>query len=299
MNLVCDGRRRLGRGHQARPGHGHKTRQDFIHRGHIRQGRVTLFATHCDDLELFLLDLRHGGGQALEHQVHLARHEVGVGGRAAFVGNVDDIQTGGELEQFPGQVGGGARTAGGVIELAGVGLGVGDQFPQVVGWHLGVGQQHIRVGGDHRDGNKLVRVVAQFFVKALVDGERPGGRQHQGVAITGGVKERLGANVAASADPVFDDDRLTPLGLQPLADDARQGVRSAARRHGHDDLDRARRVVLRLHQGRSGQGQGCGQGQAQASPKFALHRWVSFVHVDLDRQGLAMEPWNRGSARRA
>ena len=56
----------------------------------------------------------------------------------------------------------------------------------------------------------------------------------------------------AGAGTVLDDHRLAPFARQPVGDDARHHIGGAAGRERHHDLDRARRVVVRL--GRSGRG---------------------------------------------
>ena len=75
-------------------------------------------------------------------------------------------------------------------------------------------------------------------------------RHQQRVAVGLRLGGGLGADVAARARPVVDDDALAEPLRQRLRDDARRGVDAAARRPGHDQPDRLVRVVLRLAQAR-------------------------------------------------
>jgi hypothetical protein len=65
------------------------------------------------------------------------------------------------------------------------------------------------------------------------------------IAVGRALRRRLGADRAARAAAVLDDDRLSEAFGESLLDDAGDDVRSAAGRVGHDETDRLRRVVLR------------------------------------------------------
>ena len=96
-------------------------------------------------------------------------------------------------------------------------------------------------------GTKSSGSVGQFLVEALVDGERPGRGDQQRVPVRLGLRREIGADVAAGAGLLLDDDRLAPLRLQLVGGDARQHVVDAASRERHDELDRlARKRALRI-----------------------------------------------------
>jgi hypothetical protein len=62
-----------------------------------------------------------------------------------------------------------------------------------------------------------------------------------------GLRRKVGADVAARAGLLLDDDRLAPLGLQLVGGDPRQHVVDAAGRERHDEFDGlARERALRV-----------------------------------------------------
>ena len=72
-----------------------------------------------------------------------------------------------------------------------------------------------------------------------------GGDGQQGVAVGIGFGDDLGADIAAGAGAVVDDDRLAPFARQPIGDDARHDIGGAAGGKRHDEFHRARRIILR------------------------------------------------------
>ncbi len=74
-------------------------------------------------------------------------------------------------------------------------------------------------------------------------------RRQQRVAVGIGLGDDFGADIAAGAGVVLDDHRLPPFARQPIGDDARHDVGGAAGRKRHHDLDRVRRIILRLCRG--------------------------------------------------
>ena len=70
---------------------------------------------------------KHAADVAEEH-LHLPAQHAGHRLGGALVGDVDDIDAGAQLEQFGREVGGIAVPGRAVIELAGIGLGVGDEL---------------------------------------------------------------------------------------------------------------------------------------------------------------------------
>src|SRR5262249_4175860 len=64
------------------------------------------------------------------------------------------------------------------------------------------------------------------------------------IAIGRGARRARGADGAARAGDVFDDETLAERAFHALADDARERVGSRAGRHPADDRDRPRRIGL-------------------------------------------------------
>ena len=81
----------------------------------------------------------------------------------------------------------------------------------------------------------------------------------QRIAVSGRTRGRLGADIVAGANPVFNHERLAEPLQQPLADQARREVDRPAGRDGDDDAHGPRRKSLRAGDARSkGQGGSAG-----------------------------------------
>ena len=81
-------------------------------------------------------------------------------------------------------------------------------------------------------------------------GEEGGVHHADGVAVGRGLGDRAGADDAGAAGAVVDHERLAELALDLLRHQPREHVGAAARRIGHDQLDRPLRIALR--EGRRG-----------------------------------------------
>ena len=95
------------------------------------------------------------------------------------------------------------------------------------------------------------RVVRQRFVEAGIDNDRRT-RQIKRVAVRRRLRHHFGADIAAGAGPVVDDDLLVPRLGEFLSDQARHQINAAAGSKGDDEADRAGGVGLRIHDGRAG-----------------------------------------------
>ena len=100
---------------------------------------------------------------------------------------------------------------------------------------------------DHPDRHKiLARVIADIFVKRRPDGEGSGISDQQGVAVRIGLGRRLGADRAAGAAAIVDDDALTEQLAHLVGDDTRDDRGASSRRKRNDERDGAVRPGLRL-----------------------------------------------------
>ena len=88
------------------------------------------------------------------------------------------------------------------------------------------------------------RIVRQIALQVGVDGVRGDGGEKQRVAVGGRARRELGADGAAGAGAVVDDDLLAVGGAELLRDEARQHVVAAAGGKGDDEAHRLRRVGL-------------------------------------------------------
>src|SRR5215831_14677657 len=85
------------------------------------------------------------------------------------------------------------------------------------------------VADDARDRRDIAdEIEIELLIKRRIDGVVRCGNE-EGIAIWGSADDRLGAEIGASAGPVFDDERLAEPLRQPLADHARNDVSRAAR----------------------------------------------------------------------
>ena len=110
----------------------------------------------------------------------------------------------------------------------------------------------VRHAAEHGDRHEVLGLVGELLVEALVDRERPGRRDEQRMAVGLGLRREIGADVAAGAGLLLDDDRLAPFRLQLVGGDARQHVVDAAGRERHDELDGlAGKAALRAGRGGS------------------------------------------------
>jgi len=137
----------------------------------------------------------------------------------------------------------------------GLRLGQRHQLFHVVGGDAGRHHQHFRNLGDQRDGLQVLeRVVGDLF-HARADGERAGADDADGAAVRRRFGDDVGAEYAALAGAVVDDDGLLENFRHALADDAGDDVVGAARRERHDQPNGLVRIILRHGGGRAQQGE--------------------------------------------
>src|SRR6185503_6657935 len=174
--------------------------------------------------------------------------------RGAAVGHMGDVDLGGELEQFAGEMRQAAGAGGREVELARLFLGERDQLLHVVGGDAGRHHQHFRHFGDQRDGREILERVVGHLLHAGRDGERAGADDADGVAVGLGLGDHVGAEHAGLAGAVLDHDGLLEDLGHALRDHARDHVVRPARRERHDQPDGLARKALRRRQRRREQG---------------------------------------------
>ena len=169
---------------------------------------------------------------------------VSAGARAA-IGDVLQVDAGHRLEQLAGDVLHRAAAGRGHVDLARIGLGVGDELRNGVDRERGMHLHHVRHADDAGDRRHVAdEVEIELLVERRVDGVR-GRDEQQRVAVGRRAHHRLGRDVAAGARPALDHERLPePLG-QPLADEPGEDVGRAAGRKADDDAHRPGRPGLR------------------------------------------------------
>jgi len=98
---------------------------------------------------------------------------------------------------------------------------------------------------DHADRGKVPVGVIRRLLQVRHDRYRPARRGEQGVAVGQALHGHVGADRAAGAGAVVDDERLPERLLQLLGHQARGDIGGLPRRPGHDDFHRPVRVALR------------------------------------------------------
>ena len=81
------------------------------------------------------------------------------------------------------------------------------------------------------------------------------------MAVRGRLNYRLGADIAAPARPVVDDERLTEPFREPLTHQAREDVDPASGTGGDNNADWSRRIRLRHRETRDRWQHGSARGQ--------------------------------------
>jgi len=166
------------------------------------------------------------------------------------------------LEHFHRQMHRRAVARRAVIELAGIGFCVGEEFWDGVGRQRRMQQEQHLLRGDQRNRREVLdRIVGRRGVERADRGERQIHRKQQRVAVGRRTRHVFGADVGRAADPVLDQNRLAERLAQRLGDEPRLHVVGAARREGHDQMDRLGRVCLRRR--RRGERQYCGNDRSE------------------------------------
>src|SRR5262245_26265527 len=160
----------------------------------------------CYECAGFDVVFRCRGGD--EHNLHLSADEVGHGSRNAAIRDVNQVDTGHHLKQFTKDMRGTSDSARCHVDLARIGFRIGNELGQGLGWNRRV-HDHDGWKSDDRSDRRDVanEIETEFLVERRVDGVRRASHE-QRVAVRRRLHHRLGANVAAGAGPVLDDELL-------------------------------------------------------------------------------------------
>ena len=116
------------------------------------------------------------------------------------------------------------------IDLAGIGLGIGDELGTRLGRKRRIDHHDERRTGDACDRRDVAdEIEIEIVVERRIDGVRRRGHKKR-VAVRRRPHDRLGGEICAGARPVLDDELLAEPLRQPLADQAREDVGQAAGR---------------------------------------------------------------------
>ena len=110
--------------------------------------------------------ISRGLGNALGHELHLTADQIGKGRGAALVGDMHQVHARCTLEHLGHQMADATVAGRAKIDLARIGLGIGNQLLQILGRHLVVDQQGQRLHGSTRNGSEVLeRAVGQLAVE--------------------------------------------------------------------------------------------------------------------------------------
>src|SRR5947208_2453719 len=146
-------------------------------------------------------------------------------------------------------------------DLARIGLGVGEELRSRLGqkrWMYHHNEGYAADTCDRRDVADDIEI--ELVVERRINRVKCTG-QYERIAIRGSAHDRLGADIAATAWPVLNDELLTEPLRQPLTHQARGDVERAAGRRANDYPHRPRRIALRPRDGRAGWDRNSARGQ--------------------------------------
>jgi hypothetical protein len=157
------------------------------------------------------------------------------------------------------------------VDLSRVGLGIGDELGNRFGRDQRVHEDNHRHPDDAADRRDVAdEIEIEFRIERGVDRVGDRGRQ-QRIAVRGRVDDGLGADVAAGAGPVLDDEGLAEPVTEPLRHQARRDDAAAAGGKTGHEAHRPRRIIGRrasvCREGRSDQ-RGPGQLEEVTAEKF-------------------------------
>ena len=235
--------RRSGRRHDAHPQHALVAGQSHLGDGrHLRQLRRTCPRRVGERAQLARRDVLIGGRIGVHLELHLSGQQVGHGGRGAAIRNMRDLDAEAAQQQLHRDVRQRAVAGRGIVQLAGIGLGVGDEALEVRERRRRMAHQqlgHFRHHGDRHE--ILLGVERQFRLQRRVDGVVRRGEQ-QRVAVGRGLGGRVGCDHAARAAAVLDHERGLQIVRHPRGDEPRHQIDRAAGRERHDQPDRPLRI---------------------------------------------------------
>ena len=108
-------------------------RHKFGHGRDVRQRLRARRGGHRQRAQLAGLDVLDRRGQGDEHDLHLPAEQIGQRGRRAAIGHVDHVDAGHHLEQLAGHMVRASDAGRRQVDLARIGLGIGDELGNRLG----------------------------------------------------------------------------------------------------------------------------------------------------------------------
>src|SRR5262249_48921232 len=152
------------------------------------------------------LDVLDARGDGAENDLHLSAEQIG--NVTAAIRNVDQVDTGLHLEPFAEDVGDGPAAGRSHDDLARIGLGVGDELGDRLGWNGWVDHDDIRGAANARDRRYFAdEIEIELLVERRVHRVRQPDEQER-IAVRRCPHDALGADIAAGTRSVLDDEWL-------------------------------------------------------------------------------------------
>ena len=190
--------------------------------------------------------MRRGGGDGLHGVGDLPVHDVGERRRGAFVRHVPRAADAGHrVEEFGEKMRRRPGAGGRECVLRRIGLDHRDELFRIRRRERRINDQGERRRGDQAHRREILQRLVGRLLQVRHDRERSARGGEQRVAIGRALHHGVGADRAAGAGLVVDDERLAERVLQLLRDHARRDVGGLARRPGHDHFHRVVRIRLR------------------------------------------------------
>ena len=191
--------------------------------------------------------------------------------RRAAIGHVHHVDAGHHPEQYAGEMGQVSGPARGQVDLAGIGLGIGDELGDGLGRKRRIDHQDESIAVEAGDRGNVARDGdGALLIERYVDGVR-GGDKKERIAIGRRTRDRLQREIAAGTRPVVDDHRLAEPLRQRLTDEPRDDVGRAAGGNEDHQCHRPRRISLRPCNTRHGRQRGSARCQMQKLSTGKFH----------------------------
>src|SRR5262245_24315360 len=247
------GRRAGGCREPVANGGGETRYRRFGNRRYIGQKRGAVRRRDRQREQLAGFDLTQDRRERQHHHRDMAADEIADRLAVALIGDTSEFDPCAADEHLGCHVADGARYEA-IVDLAGIGLGVGNQLGGRARRQRRMHREHARLPADQPDrGEVLARIVAGVGIERRIDIERTGIGEQDGVAIGRALGDRPRRDGAAGAAAVLHYDLMTEPAGHLLGNDARQRIVAAAGGKGHHQHDRTCGIVLRCDRRRGGE----------------------------------------------
>jgi len=215
--------------------HGRKVRQRLrAHRGGDRE-----------PTQLAGSDVFDGRSKRGEQDVHLPAEQIRQCRSITAIRDVDQIDASHHFEQFAREMASAPDTGRRHVDLAWIGLGIGNELGDRRGRNGWIDHQDEGTAGDACDRCDVAdEIEPETAVERRVGGIRRS-RQEQSISVGRRIHDRLRGDVRSSARPVLDDEGLAEPLRQPLSNQPRDDVVPAGRGKADDKAHRPGRIGLR------------------------------------------------------